>query len=240
MSPPKLGRWSAALQHSLSSPGAGVERGEEECSDPNRNPQGHEAIVKHKAEVMERLQKKLELLREEKNGLQEEIDGNKALGKRVCEAVDSRCASPSERDKFNTYVSDLEKIVRLLLNLSGQLARAESAAQALGEDPDPDLKKRAVEKCEGLRTKYAEAKQLKDHVDKRSDTVTAFLRQSLTAEELRDYSHYISLTSTLTIHLQQLDDDIAQGQQQILELRKSMSEQPCPASLPPSPVPVSS
>lgn len=51
-----------------------------------------------------------------------------------------KCSSASERDKFCTVVDDLEKIVRLLLNLSGQLARAENAVQALTENVDPKLR----------------------------------------------------------------------------------------------------
>ena len=58
----------------------------------------------------------------------------------VCEAVDAKCQNPSERDKFHTYIDDLEKIVRLLLNLSGQLARAENAVQGLPDNADPKLK----------------------------------------------------------------------------------------------------
>ena len=58
----------------------------------------------------------------------------------VCDAVESKCQNPSERDKFRTYIDDLEKIVRLLLNLSGQLARAENAVQGLAADVDPKLK----------------------------------------------------------------------------------------------------
>ena len=58
----------------------------------------------------------------------------------VSQRVDARCHSRSERDKFHTYIDDLEKIVRLLLNLSGQLARAENACQALAPTADPKLK----------------------------------------------------------------------------------------------------
>lgn len=54
--------------------------------------------------------------------------------------VDGKCQNQSERDKFKTYIEDLEKIVRLLLNLSGQLARAENAVQALGPQVDSKLK----------------------------------------------------------------------------------------------------
>ena len=68
--------------------------------------------------------------------------GTTMCGIQVCETVDTKCENRSERDKFHTYISDLEKIVRLLLNLSGQLARAENAVQSLADDADPRIKVR--------------------------------------------------------------------------------------------------
>lgn len=240
-------RTSVPLKPWTSSTHGAVEKMEEPISESTSNALDSETLVKRKEEVMEKLQKKQELLKEEKKGLQEEIDGNKALGKCVCDTVDNKCSNPSERDKFHTYVNDVEKIVRLLLNLSGQLARAENAVQAMGDGADPEQKKRAQEKCEGLRTKYAEAKQLKEHIDKRSDNVSAILRQSLSVEELKDYSQFIGSTSRLTIHLQQVEDEISLNCEQIQELKKSMAEwaaaqKSLTSSLPSSssPVPVSS
>ncbi|XP_076468239.1 uncharacterized protein LOC143299037 isoform X2 [Babylonia areolata] len=230
-------RTTAPLKHWVSSPGMAVdgEKQEPPPPSPSRNTLDNDTLVKHKEEVMEKLHKKLELLKEERKGLQGEIDDNKALGKRICDTVDSKCSNPSERDKFHTYVNDVEKIVRLLLNLSGQLARAENSVKAMEEDADPEQKKRALEKCEGLRTKHAEATQLKQHIDKRSDNVMAILRQWLSREELRDYGHFITSTSRLTIHLQQLEDEINTSQQQIAELKNSMAEHASNTKTSPSP-----
>lgn len=58
----------------------------------------------------------------------------------ILQTVEKKCTGPNEWEKFRAYIDDLEKIVRLLLNLSGQLARAENAVQGLAEDADPKLK----------------------------------------------------------------------------------------------------
>ena len=94
----------------------------------------------------------------------------------------------------------------------------------------PDLielfQKMTLDKRERLQVKHTEAKQLKEDIDKRSDTVSGFLRQSLSAEELNDYAYFIKMKSKLTIELQELEDKITLGQEQIQELRKSIPERP--------------
>ena len=54
--------------------------------------------------------------------------------------VEERCRTDHEKQKFFSYIDDLEKIVRLLLNLAGQLARAENAIQSLPENVDPKIR----------------------------------------------------------------------------------------------------
>jgi protein Shroom len=80
------------------------------------------------------------------------------------------------------------------------------------------------DKLERLQTKHAEAKQLKEDIDRRSATVQSFLRLSLNADELNDYAYFVRMKSKLTIELQELDDKITLGQEQIQELRKSIPE----------------
>ncbi|XP_070198444.1 protein Shroom3-like isoform X4 [Littorina saxatilis] len=206
-------------------------RKDETATDLTRNIHDNDALIRQKEELIEKLYKKLDLLKEERTGLQEEIQDNDALGRRVCESVDHKCQSHSERDKFHAYIDDLEKIVRLLLNLSGQLARAENAVQSLTDTADPKIKKMTLDKRERLQVKHAEAKQLKEDIDKRSDNVSAFLRKSLSNEELQDYAYFVKMKSKLTIELQELEDKITLGQEQIQELKKSIPEPTAPPSV---------
>ncbi|XP_059176875.1 serine-rich adhesin for platelets-like [Physella acuta] len=182
------------------------------------------ALMKQKEELIDKLHKKLEVLKEEKAVLQQEIAENEQLGKEVLVIVETKCQSQSEKDKFKTYIDDLEKIVRLLLNLSGQLARAENALQALPANVDAKIKKMTEDKRERLSAKHEEAKLLKDDIDKRSDQLSLVLRERLDHVEFSDYTHYIKMKSKLTIDLQELDDKITLGGEQIQELKKSIPD----------------
>lgn len=222
---------SLPKEYFVSTPKAVLEmewRKEPSSKDFTKNITDNEALIKQKEELVEKLYKKMDLLKEERTDLQQEITDNDTLGKQVFETVEAKCQSASERDKFRTYIDDLEKIVRLLLNLSGQLARAENAVQGLAENADPKLKKMTLDKRERLQVKHAEAKQLKEDIDKRSDNVTAFLRQSLSAEELKDYALFVKMKSKLMIELQELEDKITLGHEQIQELKKSIPEHTTP------------
>lgn len=60
----------------------------------------------------------------------------------VQKAVERKCKKQHEKDKFKTYIGDMEKIILLLLKVSGLLARAENALQSLPEDSNERLKVR--------------------------------------------------------------------------------------------------
>lgn len=73
------------------------------------------------------------MLREARESLQEDILDNNALGDEVEAQVQQVC-KPNELDKFRMFVGDLDKVVSLLLSLSGRLARVENALNSLEED----------------------------------------------------------------------------------------------------------
>lgn len=80
---------------------------------------------------MESLSRKLAVLREAQRGLQEDISANGVLGEEVAARLQALC-TPGEFDKYRLFVGDLDKVVNLLLSLSGRLARVENALNALG------------------------------------------------------------------------------------------------------------
>lgn len=84
-------------------------------------------------ELIDSLSKKLQVLREARESLQEDILDNNALGDEVEARVQQVC-KPNELDKFRMFVGDLDKVVSLLLSLSGRLARVENALNTLEED----------------------------------------------------------------------------------------------------------
>lgn len=88
-------------------------------------------------ELIDSLSKKLQVLREARESLQEDILDNNALGEEVEAQVQQVC-KPNELDKFKMFVGDLDKVVSLLLSLSGRLARVENALNSLEEDATPE------------------------------------------------------------------------------------------------------
>lgn len=87
-------------------------------------------------ELIESITRKLQVLREARESLLEDIQANGVLGDEV-EAIAKDVCKPSELDKFRMFVGDLDKVVNLLLSLSGRLARVENALNDLDENASP-------------------------------------------------------------------------------------------------------
>ena len=80
---------------------------------------------------------KLEVLKEAKEGLLADIKMNNALGEEV-ELLISKLCKPNEFDKYKMFIGDLDKVVNLLLSLSGRLARVENVLSSLGENANTE------------------------------------------------------------------------------------------------------
>lgn len=87
-------------------------------------------------ELIDSISRKLQVLREARESLLEDIQANNALGDEV-EAIAKDVCKPNEFDKFRMFVGDLDKVVNLLLSLSGRLARVENALNNLDDSPSP-------------------------------------------------------------------------------------------------------
>lgn len=94
-------------------------------------PQSPLAPSLRQLQLIESLSRKLAVLREAQRGLQEDISANGALGEDVAARLQALC-TPGEFDKYRLFVGDLDKVVNLLLSLSGRLARVETALGSLG------------------------------------------------------------------------------------------------------------
>lgn len=84
-------------------------------------------------ELVNRLDRKLEVLRDEQLVVSEECRINDELGENV-EFHMNKLARPHETAKFRLHVEEVGKITSLLLGLSGRLARAENALMTMSED----------------------------------------------------------------------------------------------------------
>lgn len=90
-------------------------------------------------ELISSLARKLAVLREARQSLRDDVEDNEALGREV-EAAVQRLCQPTQLEKFRMFVGDLDKVVSLLLSLSGRLARVENALNSLEDDVESEEK----------------------------------------------------------------------------------------------------
>ncbi|XP_047713558.1 protein Shroom3 [Prionailurus viverrinus] len=178
-------------------------------------------VNEKKAELIGSLTHKLETLQEAKGSLLMDIKLNNALGEEV-EALISELCKPNEFDKYKMFIGDLDKVVNLLLSLSGRLARVENVLSGLGEDASNEERSSLNEKRKVLAGQHEDARELKENLDRRERVVLDILANYLSEEQLQDYQHFVKMKSTLLIEQRKLDDKIKLGQEQVKCLLESL------------------
>ncbi|XP_008827584.1 protein Shroom2 isoform X2 [Nannospalax galili] len=173
----------------------------------------HDLSVK-KQELIDSIGRKLQVLREARESLLEDIQANNALGDEV-EAIVKDVCKPNEFDKFRMFIGDLDKVVNLLLSLSGRLARVENALNNLDESPSPGDRQSLLEKQRVLTQQHEDAKELKENLDRRERIVFDILASYLNEESLADYEHFVKMKSALIIEQRELEDKIHLGEEQL-------------------------
>ncbi|KAM5337295.1 protein Shroom3 isoform 3-T4 [Glossophaga mutica] len=178
-------------------------------------------VNEKKAELIGSLTHKLETLQEAKGSLLMDIKLNNALGEEV-EALISELCKPNEFDKYKMFIGDLDKVVNLLLSLSGRLARVENVLNGLSEDASKEERSSLNEKRKVLAGQHEDARELKENLDRRERVVLDILANYLSEEQLQDYQHFVKMKSTLLIEQRKLDDKIKLGQEQVKCLLESL------------------
>uniref|UniRef100_A0A670YR22 ASD2 domain-containing protein n=1 Tax=Pseudonaja textilis TaxID=8673 RepID=A0A670YR22_PSETE len=163
--------------------------------------------------LIESIGRKLLVLQEAQQSLQDDLSANAALGREVENYMKGAC-KPHELEKFRLVMGDLDKVVHLLLSLSGRLARVENALSGLNLA--------LLEKKRQLTAQLEDAKELQEHVAQREQLVFANVSRCVTPEQLQDYQHFVRMKSTLAIQQRQLDDKIKLGEEQLRCLWESL------------------
>ncbi|XP_035249993.1 protein Shroom2-like isoform X1 [Anguilla anguilla] len=177
------------------------------------------ACKKH--QLIDSLTSKLQVLKEARESLLEDVSSNNALGEEVESSVEQVCR-PNELDKFRMFVGDLDKVVSLLLSLSGRLARVENALNTLPEDSTPEEKRTLTGKRAVLIRQHEDAKELKENLDRRESLVSHILASHLSEERLADFRHFVKMKAELIIEQRKLDDKIKLGEEQLKCLMDSL------------------
>ncbi|XP_057574009.1 protein Shroom2 isoform X4 [Hippopotamus amphibius kiboko] len=188
---------------------------EDSGSDPD-----HDLSVK-KQELIESIGRKLQVLREARQSLLEDMQANSTLGDEV-EALAKAVCKPNEFDKFRMFIGDLDKVVNLLLSLSGRLARVENALNNLDDSTPPGDRQSLLEKQRVLIQQHEDAKELKENLDRREGIVFDILAGYLSQDSLADYEHFVKMKSALIIEQRELEDKIHLGEEQLKCLLDSL------------------
>ncbi|NXG77223.1 SHRM2 protein, partial [Baryphthengus martii] len=193
---------------------------QQQSEDDSEDELDHDLSEK-KQELIDSISRKLQVLREARETLLEDIQANNILGEEV-EAIVKDVCKPNEFDKFKMFIGDLDKVVNLLLSLSGRLARVENALNNLDENTSPEERRTLVEKQKLLTQQHEDAKELKENLDRRERIVFDILANYLSEENLADYEHFVKMKSALIIEQRELEDKIKLGEEQLKCLTDSL------------------
>ncbi|XP_046892673.1 protein Shroom2 isoform X2 [Hypomesus transpacificus] len=197
-----------------------MQQQEEEPGSEDELPDDDQELA-DKKELIDSLSRKLQVLREARESVQEDVLDNNALGREVEATVQQACR-PNELDKFRMFVGDLDKVVSLLLSLSGRLARVENALNSLEGDAPAEERRTLTDKRKLLIRQHEDAKELKDNLDRREGVVYDILAGCLPEESLADYQHFVKMKSALIIEQRKLEDKIKLGEEQLKCLTDSL------------------
>ncbi|XP_037676847.1 protein Shroom2-like [Choloepus didactylus] len=120
------------------------------------------------------------------------------------------------------FIGDLDKVVNLLLSLSGHLARVENALNSLDDSTSPGDRQSLLEKQRVLIQQHEDAKELKENLDRPEHIVFDILGNYLSEENLADYEHFVKMKSALIIKQRELEDKIRLGKEQLKCLFNSL------------------
>ncbi|XP_068777077.1 protein Shroom2 isoform X4 [Struthio camelus] len=193
---------------------------QQQSEDDSEDELDHDLSEK-KQELIDSISRKLQVLREARETLLEDIQANNILGEEV-EAIVKEVCKTNEFDKFKMFIGDLDKVVNLLLSLSGRLARVENALNNLDENTSPEERRTLVEKQKLLTQQHEDAKELKENLDRRERIVFDILANYLSEENLADYEHFVKMKSALIIEQRELEDKIKLGEEQLKCLTDSL------------------
>ncbi|XP_024606412.1 protein Shroom4 isoform X5 [Neophocaena asiaeorientalis asiaeorientalis] len=177
-------------------------------------------LAQKKIQLIESIGRKLSVLQEAQRGLLEDITANSALGEEVETNLKAVCKS-NEFEKYRLFIGDLDKVVNLLLSLSGRLARVENALNSIDSEANQE-KLVLIEKKQQLTGQLADAKELKEHMERREKLVFGMVSRYLPQDQLQDYQHFVKMKSALIIEQRELEEKIKLGEEQLKCLRESL------------------
>ncbi|XP_034360258.1 protein Shroom1 isoform X2 [Arvicanthis niloticus] len=187
-------------------------------------PEGNSTQAK-KVELARLLQKMLQDLHAEQERLRwTAADWTQRNG--VLEAAVSQACTPRELERFRRFMTDLERVLGLLLLLGSRLARVNLALARAGSDSDPDERASLLQRLLLLQRQQEDAKELKEHVARREQTLRLVLERELPAEHLRSYCVLLAAKARILSQQRSLDDRIRFLKEQLDSIWSDLSHHP--------------
>ncbi|XP_035210160.1 uncharacterized protein LOC118184567 isoform X2 [Stegodyphus dumicola] len=183
----------------------------------NQNVSNESELRKKKEQLILSISKKVETLRSEQTNVRAEMLQNELLGEDIANRLQA-LAKPNELEKYSLHVEEMEKIVNLLLSLSGRLARAENILKSMPKDSSSDEKRILEAKRDKLLEQHEDARRLKESIDRRSSQVSTFLHRYLSDDEYANYDRFIKMKTKLIVDNRELDEKINLGEEQLAAL----------------------
>ncbi|XP_077131833.1 protein Shroom3 isoform X2 [Ranitomeya variabilis] len=181
----------------------------------------HLDVNEKKAKLIASINHKLEILKHSKKRLLVDVKLNKSLGEEMEVLIEKLC-KPNEFDKYKMFIGDLDKVVNLLLSLSGRLAKVENVLSTFGENTSAEERNTCNEKKKQLSGQLEDARELKENLDRREKLVADILGNYLTGEQFQDYQQFVKMKSALLIEQRELDDKIKLSHEQLSCLLESL------------------
>lgn len=179
-------------------------------------------ITEKKRLLVSFIEDHLRSLEEMRGALQVEIQENMALGETL-EVLVRDCCLPVELERYSLFIGDLERVVNLLLCLSARLARVQNALSTVDQHTDVEDKQSLDSRHRLLCKQRDDAKDLKDNLDRRESLVSSFLSRQLSAEQLRNYRHFVQTKASLLIRQKDLEEKQRLGEEQLEALFNSLN-----------------
>lgn len=188
----------------------------------------------------------MQVLSNEQTQLTEESAANDILGEEVLQKVTQK-VKPSEASRYRSYVDDVGYITKLLLSLSGRLAKTHNSLMNM-EDSNVEkvrevffsflkfiskanisnsLQKPLETKRDRLLSQLDEAKNLKENIDKRGVNVAKLLEKSMTLDEYADYDYFIQMKAKLLVDSAEIGNKIKLGEEQLSALKETLVHSEC-------------
>ncbi|XP_066134444.1 protein Shroom1 [Saccopteryx bilineata] len=198
------------INHPVSEPSCG-----------QRLPELNSNIQAKKVELADLLQKMLRNLQAEQKQLQGTAQ-TWARREAALEAAVGQACAPRELERFSRFMTDLERVLGLLLLLGSRLARVRSALARIGADGDPDEQASLLQRLGLLQRQQEDARELKEHVARRERALREMLGRALPDREQHAYCALLAGKAAVLAQQRSLEERVRLLQDQLDAIRSGL------------------